>query len=605
MDSKRLNQWLEAFRDGTLTEAEAEQLARLLREDEQALAQFREDLAFTNLLGHLTDDMISDDDFSRAFWERIQAEDSTQEFSRRFCEKRRQIPSPTEPAAEAEQWQSLARAREHEIEKRAQEALERFKAEERERAEALAYKAYLSQRRRLLVGAGALVMLFAILLLALLAPKPKPDESTVVHSSVPITPAPVATIIRSVDAQWDRQAYSVSKGTRLTASSMLLQKGFVEIAFDEGAEVILQAPCALRLNDAGSMYLTQGIISAFVPEHALGFKVETAAGVITDYGTEFGVVAHENGETETHVYKGKVELASPRTAASSGYTEMLTKGQAGAIAATGAIKRKPFNLTRFVYSLKHATRFGVPGKRLNLADIVGGGNGFGTGTLERGINPLNGMPYTNKIQTLGLKSHQGTTRYWPVPENPFVDGVFTPDNENGEIQVSTEGHTFAGFPNTCRAFYGGITNGSYHESDTGNERVPKTYLRLAGKDYGIENPSIYLCSNQGITFDLQAIRTAMPCVTILRFTALCGITESIRIYTQDEYRTDFWVLVDGRDVYMKQGVTVNSPVQSLDIELQPTDRFLTLATTDGGDRSSNDWAIFAEPVLELAAEAGP
>ncbi len=603
MDSKRMNQWLEAFRDGTLTEAEAEQLARLLREDEQALSRFREDLAFTNLLGHVTCDMTSDDDFSRAFWERIQAEDSALEFSDCFREKRRQIVGSTNPAAEADPWRALSRERE--IERRAQEALERFQAEERERAEALAYKAYLSQRRQFVVGAGALVMLLVISLLAWLGPKPTPDESALVRSSVPITPAPVATIVRSVDAQWDRQEYSVSDGTRLTASSMLLQQGLLEIVFDDGAEVILQAPCALRLNDAGSMYLTQGIVSAFVPQHALGFTVETATGVITDYGTEFGVIAHENGESEAHVYKGKVELASPRNAASPGHTEMLTKGQAGAIEATGTIKRKPFNLTRFVYSLKQATRFGVPGIRLNLADIVGGGNGFGTGSLEHGINPLNGRPYTNKIQTLGLRSRQGTTRYWPVPENPFVDGVFTPDNEDGQIQVSTEAHTFTGFPNTCGAFYGGITNGSYHESDTGTKRLPKTYLRLGGKDYGTENPSIYLCSNQGITFDLNAIRAAMPGVTILRFTALCGITETIKMYTPDEYRTDFWVLVDGRDMYMKQSVTVNSPVQSLDIELQPTDRFLTLATTDGGDRSSNDWALFAEPVLELAPETGP
>ena len=39
--------------------------------------------------------------------------------------------------------------------------------------------------------------------------------------------------------------------------------------------------------------------------------------------------------------------------------------------------------------------------------------------------------------------------------------------------------------------------------------------------------------------------------------------------------------------------------------LQPEDRFLTLAVTDGGDGVGNDWAVFAEPLLELATAGAP
>ncbi len=160
---------------------------------------------------------------------------------------------------------------------------------------------------------------------------------------------------------------------------------------------------------------------------------------------------------------------------------------------------------------------------------------------------------------------------------------------------------------------GGSLFDSIQQADETGFRGPGEGVDLVGQRLGpFQITEVIGRGGMGIVYkghDTRLDRTvaikAMPGVTIMRFTALCGITESIGVYTQNEDRTGFEILVDGREVYMKQGVTVNSLVQSLDIELQPTDRFLTLATTDGGDSSSNDWAIFAEPVLELAAEAGP
>lgn len=36
-----------------------------------------------------------------------------------------------------------------------------------------------------------------------------------------------------------------------------------------------------------------------------------------------------------------------------------------------------------------------------------------------------------------------------------------------------------------------------------------------------------------------------------------------------------------------------------DIELNETDRFLTIIVTDGGDGYGYDWGVFAEPALEF------
>ena len=71
-----------------------------------------------------------------------------------------------------------------------------------------------------------------------------------------------------------------------------------------------------------------------------GIRVRTLTALITDLGTVFGVIAHSDGSTEAHILKGRISIA-------------LDPNRSG---------------------------------RLNLADIVGGGNGHGTGTLDQGID---------------------------------------------------------------------------------------------------------------------------------------------------------------------------------------------------------------------------
>ena len=59
---------------------------------------------------------------------------------------------------------------------------------------------------------------------------------------------------------------------------------------------------------------------------------------------------------------------------------------------------------------------------LDLADIVGGGNGKGTGTRGKGIDPRNGKP---ESAPMGYLNNVVPNRYVKSP-NPFVDGVQQP-----------------------------------------------------------------------------------------------------------------------------------------------------------------------------------
>ena len=132
---------------------------------------------------------------------------------------------------------------------------------------------------------------------------------------------------------------------------------------------------------------------------------------------------------------------------------------------------------------------------------------------------------------------------------------------------------------------------------------------MNSKIYGIEgNPAIGLDANQGITFDLDAIRAYYRLAGTLRFTALCGISETYndylatldkKFYARDP-KASFYVLIDGEPRFEKLDMTPSDAAGQINLSIEPQDRFLTLVATQGTDGTNNgDWTLFAEPVLEL------
>ena len=68
-------------------------------------------------------------------------------------------------------------------------------------------------------------------------------------------------------------------------------------------------------------------------------------------------------------------------------------------------------------------------------------------------------------------------------------------------------------------------------------------------------------------------------------------------------RVDLWVFVDGRVKLKRMGLCRRDGAARVNVELGPTDRFLTLAATDGGDGLVGDWLVFGDPVLSLVPAA--
>jgi ferric-dicitrate binding protein FerR (iron transport regulator) len=498
-------------------------------------------------------------------------------------------------ATASDQWQVNARL--HEIERYAEEHLERFREQERQRQQELAYRQYRALRRQYMVATGSLVALIAILLFAWLTPGPQSDVPEPFAQPAPTEPAPVATLVKTRNALWEQETLSTEAGTRLTAVPRYLKQGLVQLALDDGAEVILQAPCRFALQTAGRLFITSGKVSAQVPPEAVGFTIETPIGTVVDYGTEFGLMVQPEGAMETQVYNGKVQVCSENTRA---IPTQLEQGQACSMDSTGSINNIRFRTKTFMRELPDTDVFAVPGKRLDLSDILVGGNGFGTGDPNQMVNIRSGRVEDLRYNSANIgAADQGG---YVSRSLTGVDYLFTADGGSGPVQVSSEGHRFAACPDTNGRFYPYVSNRGMLR------HIPGVIasLVLNGRQYGTRaNPVIAIHASAGITFDLHAIRGMLPRTRIKCFTAVCGMSETAGIAVLREsgqaalHRADFWVLVDGIARFRAQGLQAQSGGTRININLQDSDRFLTLIVTDGGDSNGYDWGAFAEPALEL------
>ena len=297
MKADQLRQLFEAYFEGTLDETQAAELAAALREDETALARFVQDLELCNLLTHVGDPLDDGDEFVRSFWERVQAEQTAAQFASDFEARREQEAEVRRVAHHDDLLQALerdkqaaahdaderareeAKAREAAIRQAAEDALERFKAEERRRQEEIAYRLYVSRQRKLVLGITSLAALLIIVVCAWLFgpnhPMAVPPEApqAAAPSVPPVPPVVVARVTRSSGVRWDRQDLAPKAGLPLTAGSLRLDEGFLEITFENEARIIVEAPAAVNLISARSARLDSGMLTAHVPEVARGFEV--------------------------------------------------------------------------------------------------------------------------------------------------------------------------------------------------------------------------------------------------------------------------------------------------------------------------------------------
>ena len=117
------------------------------------------------------------------------------------------------------------------------------------------------------------------------------------------------TIVSSEGAGWQSDQSTVS-GARFGPGEFLLQSGGATLRFDSGAEMELEAPAKFTVVSAMRVQFDYGDPSFFVPDSAVGFRVDTRYGSVIDHGTEFSlrIRADEPRGMMAAVYDGEIAI---------------------------------------------------------------------------------------------------------------------------------------------------------------------------------------------------------------------------------------------------------------------------------------------------------
>lgn len=229
----------------------------------------------------------------------------------------------------------------------------------------------------------------------------------------------------------------------------------------------------------------------------------------------------------------------------------------------------------------------LAGTSLDLADMVGGGDGTGSGQDGLGIPVQNGQAMT---EMLGYFKDLQPNRF-ERPRFPekltapagFVDGVVLP-NGRTPVPISSTKLFAQDVPATSGHTWDAVRNGHL------SAQVSKT---LGGIDYSQKGRSMLgLHANSAVTFDLDAVRHHFG-YDALRFTATGGFGAR---QSEAASLADVSVYVDGKLVFRRLKLTKDAVVP-IDLELAKRARFLTLMATDGGDGIGSDLLFFGDPLL--------
>ncbi len=161
---------------------------------------------------------------------------------------------------------------------------------------------------------SAIVSIAACLALFFWITRPKPPAAPVAKGASDENEF-VARLTGAKECEWLDHAVIPPNGRLHKGQKLNLAKGFAEITFDSGAQILLQGPASLDINSAWNATLNRGTLKASLPPEAMGFAINNPTVEVVDNGTEFTMFTDASGAaTEVLVLKGEVE-AAPKTPA--------------------------------------------------------------------------------------------------------------------------------------------------------------------------------------------------------------------------------------------------------------------------------------------------
>ena len=228
----------------------------------------------------------------------------------------------------------------------------------------------------------------------------------------------------------------------------------------------------------------------------------------------------------------------------------------------------------------------LAGEGLDLADMIGGGDGRGTGVKDRGIHLRTGNLTTEKF---GYHRDIQSNRLQRIeyPGDPkdalrLVQYVFVPDGRM-PVPVAYK-QEVKGVPATSGHSWDIVRNGPLNAQRT---------TKIGGTDYATKGHSLLgMHANSGITFDLAKIRQSSG-LAQMRLTGVVGFGAAAPAAAS---RAGFTVFVDA-DMKLQKLRLRKDESLTLDLEIPAKAKTLTLIVTDGGDGISSDLLFIGDARL--------
>ena len=138
---------------------------------------------------------------------------------------------------------------------------------------------------------------------------------------------PTAVLAHVVGAYDDEGAAYVA-GDLVEPGFLGVVKGVVRLDFSNGARLSIEGPAEVEVIDAMNVVLHRGVVTATIPEAAIGFVVDTPSAHVVDLGTSFGVSVSEAGLTDVCVFDGEVEVSARDGGKPGEVAHLLREGEA-------------------------------------------------------------------------------------------------------------------------------------------------------------------------------------------------------------------------------------------------------------------------------------
>lgn len=126
----------------------------------------------------------------------------------------------------------------------------------------------------------------------------------------PVASAPVAIMVDAEGARWASDPHR--RGDDFTTGEIAIDAGRLDIQMLDGAAVQLTGRTRFAIESASRGHLTSGRIHARMRPGSEALTVTTPAGVtVRDLGTEFVMIAQDDGAVEVLVIDGRVDVQLP------------------------------------------------------------------------------------------------------------------------------------------------------------------------------------------------------------------------------------------------------------------------------------------------------